>query len=187
PPKITSPSMMLTSGTRPPSGVNESCQLLIAPQLASVVTVAKSAELAMPNRHSFPSMFPPDDVAVTVWSAPAVVSSGLPRASAQYAAVTPARNRNAIAPHTAQPCLGEPVICPSVHVSPAEIAKMQNSSKKLVSGVGFSNGWALLALKKPPPLVPTCLMISCDATGPCAIACSLTTVVCGLPAASGTV
>ena len=54
PPKITSPSMMLTSGTRPPSGVNESCQLLIAPQLASVVTVAKSAELAMPKRHSLP-------------------------------------------------------------------------------------------------------------------------------------
>ena len=65
PPKITSPSMMLTSGTIPPSGVNESCQLLIAPQLASVVTVAKSAELAMPKRHSFPSMLPPGDSAVT--------------------------------------------------------------------------------------------------------------------------
>src|SRR5580765_5580397 len=136
PPKITSPSMMLVSGTRPPSGVNESCQPLMAPQLASVVTVAKSAELAMPKRHSLPSMLPPDESAVTDWSAPAVVSNGLPRASAQYAVVTPARNRNAIAPQTAQPCLGEPVICPSVQVSPAEIAKMQNISKKLVSGVG---------------------------------------------------
>ena len=65
PPKITSPSMMLVSGTRPPSGVNESCQPLIAPQLASVVTVANSAELAMPKRHSFPSMLPPYEVAVT--------------------------------------------------------------------------------------------------------------------------
>ena len=53
---------MLASGTRPPSGVNESCQPLIAPQLASVVTVAKSAVLAMPNRTSFPSMLPPGDM-----------------------------------------------------------------------------------------------------------------------------
>ena len=31
------------------------------------------------------------------------------------------------------------------------------------SGVGFSKGWAELALKKPPPLVPSILMASCDA------------------------
>ncbi len=42
---------------------------------------------------------------------------------------------------------------------------------KLVSGVGFSNGWALLALKNPPPLVPSSLIASCDATGPIAIVC----------------
>src|SRR5262245_60847375 len=76
-----------------------------------------------------------------------------------------------MAPHTAQPCFGDPVIRPSVYVSPEEIAKMPNIARKFDSGVGFSNGWALLALKKPPPLVPNCLMISCDATGPCAIVC----------------
>ena len=74
---------MLTSGTSPPIGVNESCQPLIAPQLAAVVITAKSAEFAMPNRVSLPSMLPPDESAVAVWSAPAVVSSGFPRASAQ--------------------------------------------------------------------------------------------------------
>ena len=42
---------------------------------------------------------------------------------------------------------------------------------KLVSGVGFSNGWALLALKNPPPLVPSSLITSCEATGPMAIVC----------------
>ena len=52
--------MMLIMGTMPPSGVKESCMPFTAPQLASVVTVANSAELAMPNRTSFPSMFPPD-------------------------------------------------------------------------------------------------------------------------------
>src|SRR5579863_560330 len=102
PPKITSLSMMLTIGTMPPSGVNESCQPLIAPQLASVVTVANSAELAMPKRVSLPSIFPPG------WSAVACCTivegyNELPCASAQYATVTPARNRNAIADQTVQP------------------------------------------------------------------------------------
>ena len=50
-----------------------------------------------------------------------------------------------------------------------------------MNGVGFSNGCAELALKKPPPLVPSILMASCDATGPCAIVCfapsSVVTVV----------
>ena len=32
----------------------------------------------------------------------------------------------------------------------------------------FSNGMAELTLKKPPPLVPSSLMTSCEATGPTA-------------------
>ena len=32
--------------------------------------------------------------------------------------------------------------------------KISSISMKLVSGVALSNGWALLALKNPPPLVP---------------------------------
>jgi hypothetical protein len=32
--------------------------------------------------------------------------------------------------------------------------------------VGFSNGCAALALKKPPPLVPSILIATCEATGP---------------------
>jgi K+-transporting ATPase ATPase A chain len=39
------------------------------------------------------------------------------------------------------------------------------------SAVGFSNGWAELALKKPPPLVPSSLIASCEATGPIPISC----------------
>ena len=34
--------------------------------------------------------------------------------------------------------------------------------------VGFSNGMAQLTLKKPPPLVPSCLIATCEATGPSA-------------------
>ena len=113
PPKMISLSMMLTRGTMPPSGVKESCQPLMAPQLASVVTVANKAEFAMPKRTSLPSMLPPD------WETDACCAtvtgySGLPWASAQYATVTPARNRRAIADQTAQPWAGEPVIRPEV-------------------------------------------------------------------------
>ena len=64
PPKTISPSCMFTSGTRPPSGMNESCIELTAPHDVSVVTVANSAEAATPKRHSFPSMFPPADAEV---------------------------------------------------------------------------------------------------------------------------
>ena len=42
-------------------------------------------------------------------------------------------------------------------------------STKFVKPVGFSNGCAELALKKPPPLVPSSLIASCEATGPIAI------------------
>jgi len=38
--------------------------------------------------------------------------------------------------------------------SAAEMRSIAKTCKKSVSGVGFSKGWAELALKKPPPLVP---------------------------------
>ena len=63
PPKTTSPIMMLMSATMPPSGVSESCMVLTAPQLASVVMVAKSADWLMPLRTSLPSMLPDRAVA----------------------------------------------------------------------------------------------------------------------------
>ncbi len=49
---------------------------------------------------------------------------------------------------TAQPCFCDPVIRPSVYVRPAGMAKIETISKKLLNGVGFSNGCALLAFKK---------------------------------------
>ena len=42
---------------------------------------------------------------------------------------------------------------------------------RLVSGVGFSNGWAELTLKTPPPLMPNCLMASWLAVANRAIFC----------------
>src|SRR5260370_18681397 len=117
PPKITSLSMRLIIGTIPPSGVNESCMELTAPQLVSVVTVANSAEFTTPNRTSLPSRLPTvckaDDECCEPCCA-ASVSKEFPRASAQYAVLTPARNGKAIAAHTAHPARGEPVLFPNV-------------------------------------------------------------------------
>ncbi len=48
---------------------------------------------------------------------------------------------------------------------------MDVTSKKLESGVGFSKGCAEFTLKKPPPLVPSCLIAICDAAGPSARIC----------------
>src|ERR1700722_11376174 len=183
PPKITSLNIRLISGTIPPSGVKESCMELTAPQLVSVVTVANNAEFASPKRTSFPSMLPVDcagDTRDDAWYA-AVVTSGFPCASAQYAVLTPARKSSAIAAQTAQPCRGEPVIFPSVKVKAEGIAKMKNISRKFVNGVGLSNGGGLFVLKKPPPFVPSSLIISCDAVGRCAITCCVTVCIKGLP------
>ena len=58
---------------------------------------------------------------------------------------------------------------------------MESICRKLLSGVGFSKGWLLLALKKPPPLVPSILIASCEATGPCAMVCCVTVCVVVLP------
>jgi hypothetical protein len=51
------------------------------------------------------------------------------------------------------------------------MSRMASSSRKLDRGVGFSSGWAELTLKKPPPLVPSCLMAIWDAAGPTAMVC----------------
>ncbi len=50
---------------------------------------------------------------------------------------------------------------------------MASTSRKVASGVGFSKGCAELTLKKPPPLVPSCLMAICEAAGPTAMTCSV--------------
>ena len=54
---------------------------------------------------------------------------------------------------------------------------MNSISTKFEKAVPFSNGKALLTLKKPPPLVPSCLIAICEAAGPRASVCSSPVVV----------
>ena len=66
------------------------------------------------------------------------------------------------------------------------MSRIERISTKFESGVGFSSGCALFTLKKPPPFVPSCLMITCEAAGPTAMVCSLAVAgsVTGLPFSS---
>ncbi len=76
-----------------------------------------------------------------------------------------------MAPKIAQPWRWLPAYRPNVKVSENGTANIRIISTKFVSGVGFSKGCAELALRKPPPLLPSSLMTSWDAIGPRAIVC----------------
>ena len=160
---------MLSSGTRPPSGVKLSCIALTEPLEAAVVAVAQSAELAMPKR---------DLLALHVAGGGvdrrAARASGLPARSAPVERRrSRARNRTAIAAKIAQPWRLSPHHAGRrCSRTPPGSAGSTSISRKFESGVGFSKGWAELALKKPPPLVPSCLIAICEAAGPCASICS---------------
>ena len=69
----------------------------------------------------------------------------------------------------AQPWRRSFTMRPKVMHSPAAMARMLSIWMKLEMGELFSKGWAPLALKKPPPLVPSILMAICEAAGPMAI------------------
>jgi len=56
-------------------------------------------------------------------------------------------------------------------VRAAPSAKIEIICTKFDSAVGFSNGCAALALKKPPPWCPSILIAICEATGPTAMVC----------------
>ena len=85
--------------------------------------------------------------------------------------VVPATNITSIAARIAQPWRVLPTARPKVCVRPTPISRIDSIWTKLVSAPGFSNGCAELALKKPPPLVPSILIASCEATGPSRIVC----------------
>ncbi|MDT4875264.1 hypothetical protein FQZ97_1106190 [compost metagenome] len=82
---------------------------------------------------------------------------------------TPATKSTPIAAKIAQPCFSLPTMRPNTLVRLALIAKIATIWIMFEMASGFSNGCAELALKKPPPLVPSILMASCEATGPSAM------------------
>lgn len=97
PPNTTSPVCISAIGTRPPSGVNESCIASTAPSPLLVDTVAYSADDTIPKRVSFPSMLPPGWLADATVSMPGALSAGPAACSARITIAAAATNSVSIA------------------------------------------------------------------------------------------
>ncbi|CFO32747.1 Uncharacterised protein [Bordetella pertussis] len=146
---------------------------LTAPHEAAVVTVANSAVAATPKRASLPSRLPPSaSSAASAWR-----RAGVGCCSKYAALAANPANSTVMAARMATPCRRLPTISPKVQHSAAGIRRIASISSRLDQALGFSYGWAELALKKPPPLVPSSLMASCEATGPMGRVCTRVTTV----------
>ena len=161
--------------------MKESCIALTEPFEAAVVAVAQSAELAMPKRTSLPSMLPPgcsEEARLIQRESGEHRVAALLRPGADVRA-GPRKRRSS------RPGPPSPVACRRPCGRTCSRARRRSAgstavSRKLESGVGFSNGCAELTLKKPPPLVPSCLMAICEAAGPTARVCSVTSLSVGV-------
>ncbi len=94
---------------------------------------------------------------------------GLERSSLAIATKDPTESTMTMTARRAQPWRALPAIRPKVNVRPNGMMMTRSIANQSENPVGFSNGWDELALKKPPPLVPSCLIASCEATGPSGI------------------
>src|SRR6195952_116855 len=146
---------MLSSAPPPPKAEKLSCSELTAPVDVPVVEFANSAEDGMPKRTSLPSRFAP--------AATAAGPVGFAPAIQMTVSIRP--HSVAITPSSAAPCPPEPTMRPNVRVSATGMSSRKKISRKSVRPVGFSNGCAELALRIPPPFVPSSLIDSWAATG----------------------
>ena len=102
----------------------------------------------------------------------ATASSGLPALlRADTRPTTRRRTRSSSPPARPSPGACRPPCGRRRSTAPPGSGRSTSICTKFESGVGFSYGCAELALKKPPPLVPSILIASCEATGPIAIVC----------------
>lgn len=70
-----------------------------------------------------------------------------------------------------QLCFRLPIIRPNMRTQAVGMSSISTISKTLVQALGFSKGWALLALKTPPPSPVKSLIGSQEPTGPSRMVC----------------
>lgn len=70
-----------------------------------------------------------------------------------------------------QLCFRPPVIRPNMRMQAVGTSSISTISKAFVHAEGFSKGWALLALKTPPPSPEKSLSPSHEAAGPSSRVC----------------
>ncbi len=88
------------------------------------------------------------------------------------AMTTPTSRSSIITPKITAACARSRIILPNMTIEAIGMMMIETTSRRLLHGLGFSNGWDEFGPKKPPPLVPSCLIETSAATGPRAIACS---------------
>ena len=140
---------------------------LTAPQDRPVVTAAQRADSASPKRTSLPSMLP------SAGSMPAACSIGLPAASA---AVGDRNARHEQDAHHRRPA-PSPAGCRRPcgrrrRRAPTGITRIARPGRSSRAPSGSRRDGRSSTLKKPPPLVPSCLIATWLATGPSAMVCS---------------
>ena len=132
--------------------------VLTEPYEAAVVADHNSTDWARPKRISLPSMLRERGRRCRR------AGSGLPKRSAPQARRQPDdeqhRHRR---PRSRRPGAGRRPGGRRRTERRPESRGSTRSAGSCDSPVGFSNGCAELALKKPPPLVPSCLMATCEA------------------------
>jgi hypothetical protein len=129
---------------------------LRAPSALPVAEIPNSVLAGTPKRVSVPSNWPPT-AAVTV------------PVCALCARFAPPSSRPKRIPTTTsivRPSLRFPAIRPNVRMKAVGTSSMSRISRVLLHADGFSNGCALLALKKPPPSPDISLIGSQEPTGP---------------------
>ena len=82
----------------------------------------------------------------------------MPASSAQTLMAIEPTSSTAITAISAKPWRRLPTIRPYMSTLAKAIENKAQVERKLVSPLGFSKGCAELVLKKPPPLLPSCLM-----------------------------
>ena len=124
-----------------------------------MVDTANSTDDGIPNRTSLPSSAAPA----------ASVAGPFGCVSAHHATASSPPHSTPITASRTWPCRVSRTMTPNARVRQTGMTSSRKISSRLVSAVGFSNGCAELALKIPPPFVPSSLIASCEAVGARAI------------------
>ena len=156
PPGAISPSAMSISVIAPPNGVSESWNQFTAPVEVTVVDAANS-----------------EQAAGRTWSpCPRTCRSRAADARGAQLALEEGDAADGRGPddhHHGDQREALPVVPDHLAERARQAERDEQEQEDLedfMNGFGLSNGWAELALKKPPPLLPSSLMTSCEATAP---------------------
>ena len=166
PPKVTFTNISINT-IMPPMGLKLSCMALTEPFDVCVVQLPHKAERSVPKRSSLPSRLAPG------WESLTRAAFGI-RSEETTTEVEISENVSITAPI---PIINRrrPLISAMAISNAKGMIVSEAVSITLANGVGFSSGTLEFGPYQPPPLVPSCLIATIDATGPKGIDCTSST------------